>query len=330
MSTASPQVSLLTGGTAGGSHPRIASWLRIGFERLGERFDVVHVAGPAGVEQLGSTRIVKLGTRRLRWAPLALSRYLRSTRPAIALATPIEVAVVAIPLGRATHTSIVPWEQTMARAHVRDQHPHRFRTLPVLERLTYGHAAAIAVTSKDVGDDLHRHLREGAQPRNMWLLPNPIDAAEIRRLAMPSINRSRRFRFCAIGRLMHQKGYDVLLDAVASAAPRLARDWEIVICGTGPLHERLQRDAARLGIADHVSFLGYVANPYPILASADAFVHPARWEGFGLVLAEALALGVPVVASSCPGVREKSSVMDNSAFLCRLRIHLLSPTRWFS
>jgi glycosyltransferase involved in cell wall biosynthesis len=295
-----PTVSLITGGTQGGSHPRISRWLGRGFERLGEPFDSVHVERPRSIEYQGSTRVVRLGTARLRWAGPTIGFYLRSARPKLALATPIEVAVVALTVARLTGANVTPWEQTMARVHVGD-HARRFGTLPFFERLTYGNARMIAATSEDVATDLLEHLDGRITSAKVEVLPNPIDGDEIRCLAAPPADRRPGFRLCAIGRLTRQKGHDLLLEAAAQAAPQLGRDWELLICGEGPLLDQLERQAHRLGVSDHVRFLGFVENPYPLLASSDVFVHSARWEGFGLVLAEALALGVPVVAASCPG-----------------------------
>ena len=298
--TFKPAVSLVTGGTDGGSHPRIARWLSRGFERLGEPFDAVHVERPRSIEREGVTRIVRLGVTRLRWSCFSLASYLRTERPGFVLATPIEVAVTALAVARLAGSHIVPWEQTMARIHVGD-HPKRFRALPALERLTYPSAPMIAGTSQDVVADLFEHFGERIPRDRLVVLPNPIDADEIRRLALPAAQSGSTFRFCAVGRLTRQKGYDVLLQAAAVAAPRIKREWELLVCGTGPLLNELQRVAQQLGISDRVQFLGFVANPYPLIASSNAFVHAARWEGFGLVVAEALALGVPVVATSCPG-----------------------------
>jgi len=132
------------------------------------------------------------------------------------------------------------------------------------------------------------------------VLPNPIDAERIRHLAVPKANHKKRLRLVAIGRLASQKGYDVLLRACAICGPELG-DWELLVLGEGPLRPALETLVRSLRLEGRVTFLGYVGNPYPLLASADIFVHPARWEGFGLVVAEALALGAPVVATLCPG-----------------------------
>jgi glycosyltransferase involved in cell wall biosynthesis len=98
-----------------------------------------------------------------------------------------------------------------------------------------------------------------------------------------------------------QKGFDVLLEAFALARNELGESCELLVLGEGPRRHELNERARALAIDDQVCFAGFVENPYPTLASADVFVHPARWEGFGVVVAEAMALGVPVIATACPG-----------------------------
>ena len=104
------------------------------------------------------------------------------------------------------------------------------------------------------------------------------------------------------GRLVPEKGCDLLLEAVAG----LDGAWRLVILGAGPERERLVALAGRLGIADRVSFKGWLpALELPAFYRAlDAFVLPSRsrhnWvEQFGRVLVEAMACGVPVVGSDC-------------------------------
>jgi glycosyltransferase involved in cell wall biosynthesis len=104
----------------------------------------------------------------------------------------------------------------------------------------------------------------------------------------------------------------VLLEAMALAAPQMERDWELLIIGGGPLRDDLEHRAMRLGVSERVRFLGFLDNPYPLLASSDVFVHTARWEGFGLVIAEAMALGIPVIATSCAG--GPSEILGNGRY----------------
>lgn len=118
----------------------------------------------------------------------------------------------------------------------------------------------------------------------------------------------------ACGRLVEQKGFDLLLDAVARLPQgrlpqgRLPQDRlppHLWILGEGPARSKLERRARRLGLGERLWMPGFLPDPRPYMALADVFVMPSRWEGFGNVLVEAMACGVPVVASDCPsGPRE--------------------------
>ena len=107
----------------------------------------------------------------------------------------------------------------------------------------------------------------------------------------------------AIARLVEQKGLDTAiraLPAIHSAHP----DVVLVIAGDGPERERLAALARELGVADAVRMPGRAGDVAEWLARAELLVHPARWEGFGLVLLEAMLAGVPAVASAVSAIPE--------------------------
>jgi glycosyltransferase involved in cell wall biosynthesis len=101
----------------------------------------------------------------------------------------------------------------------------------------------------------------------------------------------------ACGRLAPQKGFHQLLDAIA--AVRKVVPVHVWILGEGPEHGSLVDKARALGIVDSVRFLGFQDRPSRFLAAADVFVLSSLSEGFGNVVVEAMASGVPVVASDC-------------------------------
>lgn len=108
-----------------------------------------------------------------------------------------------------------------------------------------------------------------------------------------------------VGRLDEIKGLPVLLDALAAVQQHLP-DVQLTLVGDGPDREALQRRAAELGLGDAVHFPGY-ANSEQVrahLATADVFVLPSFFEGIPVSLMEAMASGVPVVASHLPGIAE--------------------------
>lgn len=108
----------------------------------------------------------------------------------------------------------------------------------------------------------------------------------------------------AVGRLEAEKDFPTLLEAFARLDTP-AEPLELVLLGEGREQDRLTAQAERLGCETRVHLAGFAANPYPWMAGARLLVLSSLQEAFGIVLAEALALGVPVVATDCPsGPRE--------------------------
>jgi glycosyltransferase involved in cell wall biosynthesis len=107
----------------------------------------------------------------------------------------------------------------------------------------------------------------------------------------------------AVGRLWEQKDYPNLLKAFANlkSEPVLP---QLVIIGDGPLRSEFEEMARALGIADRVRFLGIRHDIAALMCACDVFVLSSAWEGFGLVVAEAMACERVVVATDCGGVKE--------------------------
>lgn len=122
-------------------------------------------------------------------------------------------------------------------------------------------------------------------------------------MARTAPNPSERVRLLNVGRLSAEKGQDLLLRAVADLSglyPRL----ELLFAGVGPLEAELRRLAERLGIAERVRFLGFVADMPALYASVDLVVQSSLTEGLPNVVLEAAYLCVPIVATDVGGTRE--------------------------
>jgi glycosyltransferase involved in cell wall biosynthesis len=104
----------------------------------------------------------------------------------------------------------------------------------------------------------------------------------------------------AVSRLTEQKGIDVAIRALAA----LPGDTALVVLGDGPERAALKRLALELGLEQRVFLLGRVPDVASWLRRASLFVHPARWEGFGLAVLEAMLAGLPVVASNVSSLPE--------------------------
>src|SRR5690606_25341528 len=125
--------------------------------------------------------------------------------------------------------------------------------------------------------------------------------AESRAGARASLGLPERKTLGCFGRIRHQKGTDLFVDAMIALLPQNP-DWQAVITGRATA-EHLQFDkmlkdkVAAAGLADRILFKGEVAHPAPYYQALDLFVAPQRWEGFGLTPLEAMASSVPVVAA---------------------------------
>lgn len=124
-----------------------------------------------------------------------------------------------------------------------------------------------------------------------------------------------KFIFIAVGRLTEAKDYPNLFNAMA-ILKNINPNFVILVVGDGELKVELQSTVQDLDLNKHIHFLG-VRNDVPALMNAsDAFVLPSAWEGFGLVVAEAMACEKPVVVTDCGGVAE---VLDDCGLLVKPR-----------
>jgi glycosyltransferase involved in cell wall biosynthesis len=164
---------------------------------------------------------------------------------------------------------------------------------------TYPLASGIIATSDLVANDL---IDNFGITNKVHTLPYGINLDSIRLLAQESVEHSwlassrAHYTITACGRLVQQKGFNILIDALSDLADNI----KLVLIGDGEEKQSLKHQIKKLNLENRVSLVGYDRNPYKYIARSDLFVMPSLWEGFGLMLIEAMALGVPVIASDCP------------------------------
>ena len=147
------------------------------------------------------------------------------------------------------------------------------------------------------------HLSVSESARRELLTVSPGGSAYVVHNPVPVtgdvLSHSAHTTFLFVGRIVnHQKRLDLLFHALRGM---LAWPWSVDIIGTGS-DEQVLKDLARgLGIESRLTWHGWKENPWDAITSATVLVLPSDYEPFGLVLVEALARGVPVVASNCPG-----------------------------
>ncbi|TCJ15427.1 glycosyltransferase [Parasulfuritortus cantonensis] len=173
-------------------------------------------------------------------------------------------------------------------------------------RLLYRHADHVLVPSLGAADDLAAYA--GLARDAIRVVANPVVRPDMAALAAepvahPWFAAGAPPVLLGVGELSTRKDFATLVRAHARLVERL--DCRLVILGEGRQRDALMRLAGQLGTADRLDLPGFVANPYPYMARAAAFALTSRWEGLGIVLVEALALGTPAAACDCPsGPRE--------------------------
>lgn len=195
-----------------------------------------------------------------------------------------------VPLAYALIGSGTP---VIASEHIVPQH-YKHRQLEYFAMILSGFfAKTITVLSDPVRDLYPRILR-----KRMHVVPNPVSV-----FSQPDISQRKKI-VLTIGRLDPQKDQKTLIHAFALLAPKFP-EWSLRIIGEGPLKPDLEKLIAELGLQDKVFLPGVNKNIEQEYGQAEIFAMPSLYESFGLVTAEALSLGIPVVGfADCPGTNE--------------------------
>lgn len=265
-------------------------------------FVLMQARGELLAEAQAEFSIVDLATPRARNVPFVLARYLRRRRPDALLAAMWPLTGIA---GLATRLAgrsarLVASEHNDFR-HMPSLKPAERWALRRFGPRLYAPCHDVVAVSAGVADSLQEVA--GLLPERVTVIHNPVrplppdPMTEDDRQNLAGWLRGEA-RLIAIGTLKRQKGFDVLLRALADLRQR--RDARLLILGEGPLRADLERLAADLGVTESVWLPGFRPNPGTFLQHAHAFVLSSNWEGFGNVIVESLAAGVPVVSTDCP------------------------------
>lgn len=172
----------------------------------------------------------------------------------------------------------------------------RRKSITMLDRWTSGLVDHYVGVSREVMRQ-HREWSGLATDRCDWI-PNGVDVPE-------AIDETRRAadQLLFVGRLTDQKSPQTVLTALSRSKQQVGR-LRMQMVGIGPLMADLQRQSRQLGLEDAVEFLGHRSDVPAIMQRATALVLPSQWEGMPNVVLEAMANGLPVIASDIDGIRD--------------------------
>lgn len=299
----------------GGGAKRVAITLAREFVEVGHRVDLVlsvtHPSSSAEVDP--RVRIVDLRCRRL-WTSLPrLVAYRWRERPRVVLSLmPLanSLNVLSAWFGPPRSHAVLSEQNMQSIALDAKFSAEGTRLLHPVCRMTYPRATGISGCSEGVANRM-RSVYPSVADRIVGI-PNPVTQAERHtdEAPHPWLGDSSVPCIVAVGRLHEQKDPMTLLRTVARV--REERDVRLVVLGEGLMRPEVERAIVQLGLADHVRLLGHRTDVRRYLAHADLLLHTARWEGFGLVLVEALAEGIPVVSTDCAS--GPSEILDGGRY----------------
>jgi glycosyltransferase involved in cell wall biosynthesis len=220
---------------------------------------------------------------------VVIRRVLRQIQPDIALGmmTTVNVLLALATLG-------LPNLRTVGAEHI---HPQQFPLGYLWETLrsyTYRLLNAVTVLTSDT----EHWVKNNTYARKISVIPNAVSYPLLAQEPRIKPNASERKILLAVGRLVKQKGFDLLIETYFNLSAKHP-NWDLVILGEGSLRPVLEKQIRDLDLEKRIFLPGRVGNVGEWYEIAALFVMSSRFEGFGNTLVEAMAYGLPVVSFDC-------------------------------
>jgi len=264
---------------------------------------------PAGVKVVSALRADQHLHRN---SPLVVRRLLKCARNSSVVvgALELEPTYFAYICSGMLNKPVVGWVRTSM-----DKHLQMFSRLHrILTKLIYRRLDRVVLLSQSAAASLEDVVR--LRPERVAIIPSylnwesfQIKAAEAIPSWAPKI--LVKTTVVTVGRLVPAKGLDVLIRAHARLQAS-GLDHNLLILGEGPLRTELEALVSGLDVQRSVFMPGFVSNPFPIMRAAPIFVLASRYEGFPMVLLEALGVGAAALATDCPGGSKE--ILENGRY----------------
>lgn len=173
------------------------------------------------------------------------------------------------------------------------------------DRMAYSRYDKIICISQATRDSLSKWMGAQADDGRLCVIENGIDTAKFKN---PKTERQRPYTLIQVSRFEASKDQDTVIRAM----PLLPQDIQLVFVGDGSRMEACKALCTKLNVQDRVKFLGARADIAQLLSEADIAIQSSHWEGFGLTAVEAMAAGLPIIASDINGLRQ---VVDGAGLL---------------
>lgn len=163
----------------------------------------------------------------------------------------------------------------------------------------YDKVVAVSDSTKEVLLKTFPYLKDKINV--IYDINDPILISNMANLKQSYKDNFDGIRILTIGRLANQKGYDIAIEA-CKKLKETGSNFKWYVLGKGPMEEELKKMISDNNLNDQFILLGVKSNPYPYIINADIYVQTSRFEGFGLAIAEARMLNIPVVTTKFDAV----------------------------
>lgn len=275
-----------------------------GFISKGYEVDLllIRTEGPYLTQLDSKINVINLKTNSAFKSIWAIAKYLSKSKPDVLISAKdyINIVVLMAKLLANVPTKIIVTSRTQLSVELKNMKLTRKIKMIAFVKLLYPFADSIVAVSKGVSKDLRDII--GFNKINIHVIYNPIVDSEIEEKLKDSFDRSifstSKNIILSVGRLTAQKDFPTLLKALRIVKEE--KEVLLIILGEGQEREKIENMISELGLDKDVKLLGNIYNPYPYMEMADLFVLSSKWEGFGNVIVESMAVGTPVVSTNCP------------------------------
>lgn len=189
--------------------------------------------------------------------------------------------------------------------HSTDNRRRHKKWLRGVERFMYSQYNHVISISEKAQENLCSWLKAKGD-KKFSVIENGIEIGTFER-AIPYLKEELMPSYCdsdilllMVGSFSPQKNHETMIDALKL----LPKKYKLLLAGEGPLLEKIRDKVEKLSLKDRVVFLGFRKDIAQIMHTVDILVIPSIWEGFGLIAAEAMACGTPIVCAEVPGLSE--------------------------